>query len=112
MLPEDSTLTLFYTEAMGEGLENAHLSIHFYNEETRQWEDMGGVVDRQNRSVSAPVKRYGIYALVKVFHSYLPIIIKCGGEYESRSPWSDRLFHLADNHRSGSRAGSWSAAAL
>jgi len=70
-----SVLTLFYTPEMGAGLEKANLSIYFYNDETHEWEDKEGVVDRENRSVSAPVNRFGIYALVKVFRSYLPIIL-------------------------------------
>jgi hypothetical protein len=71
-----STLTLFYGSDMGADLERAALYIYHYDDMTSQWENKGGVTDRENRSVSAPVNRFGIYALVKVFHTYLPIIVK------------------------------------
>ncbi len=73
---KSSALTLFYDPTMNAGLENASLSIYFYNEEVGKWEPRGGVVDRENRSVSTPVHQFGIYALVKVFRSYLPTIVR------------------------------------
>ena len=70
-------LTLFYTPEMLTGLEGGRFSIYYYNEQAGRWEDQGGVVDRENRSVSAPAKRFGTYAIVADdYRTYLPIIIK------------------------------------
>ena len=75
-----STLTLFYGSELDSGLERAALYIYYYNDANNdaksQWEPKGGLIDRENRSVSAPVNQFGIYALVKVFRSYLPIIAR------------------------------------
>jgi hypothetical protein len=74
-----ATLTLFYDPEMDPDLEYAGLYIYYYHYDpvTQQWEwePKGGVIDRENHSVSAPVQDFGTYALVsQIFKFYLPNI--------------------------------------
>lgn len=69
-----ATLTLFYDPELDPDLEYAGLYVYYYDTVAGTWINKGGVIDRENNSVSTPVREFGTYALVKAFRSYLPTI--------------------------------------
>jgi hypothetical protein len=77
-----ATLTLFYDPldpTVRAGIERATFSIYhyYYNTATSQWEwkNLGGVIDRDNHSVSALINQLGTYALVWAYYSHLPVVM-------------------------------------
>ena len=68
-------------------IERATFSIYhyYYDTATSQWEELGGVIDRENHSVSAPINQFGTYALVRAFYSYLPVAMSGYQGYDVRA---------------------------
>jgi hypothetical protein len=60
---QPATLIIDYQEAEVEGLDETTLAIYRWNEETYDWEMVGGILDTQSNTVRAEVTQLGLYTL-------------------------------------------------
>jgi len=58
-------LTLFYEEEdISEGLEEEDLVIAYYDEGTKEWVELGSVVDAENNAVTAFIEHFTTFAII------------------------------------------------
>jgi hypothetical protein len=98
-----ATLTLYYDPQDPEVrpvIERATFSIyHYYDTATSKgtWKNLGGVIDRENHSVSAPINQFGTYALVRAFYAYLPVMMVGYQEYDVRAMYLPMIMKTTAN---------------
>jgi len=68
-------LTLFYEEEdISEGVEEEDLVIAYYNEGTKEWVELDGVVDTGNNTITAFVEHFTTFAIIGTVTPLPPVI--------------------------------------
>lgn len=60
---KDLTLTFKYTADDIKGISEGTLAIHYYDEATKKWVKIEGTVDKTNKTVTAKVKHFTLFAI-------------------------------------------------
>lgn len=60
---KDLTLTFKYTSDDIKGISEGTLAIHYYDETTKKWVKIEGTVDKINKTVTAKVKHFTLFAI-------------------------------------------------